>query len=490
MFRNQPKFKIYLLVCDLVIVYGAFLLAIAAMPGPFERYLGSKPWEMVNSLSSYAIFSFIYTFIFFFNNLYKRNITTTVYRQFILILKSLITGTIINLFLLLVFNLDFLIDVGKNIFFLFFWISLLLFTFTRVLVTKKLFLFLSQKGLYPVRVLIVGADKEGRYVAEKLSSDPFSNFQIVGFLDDYKETGQFVYKGHTNLGHIDDLEKVINEFKIKEIIIAIHKAPYTRLIQIAEACLHTGRVVRIYSDLLVIVVNKINVEFYAGIPMVMLSEVSNLGSVYPFKRPLDIVASIVVLVVLSPLFALIALGIKLSSKGPIIFKQTRIGQRGKPFNFYKFRSMHLGGNSEEHKAFVQNFIKGNISDGHEKQGNNEIKVFKIKNDPRIFPFGRFIRKTSLDEFPQFFNVLKGEMSLVGPRPCLPYEWEAYETWHQNRLNCLPGCTGIWQALGRSSVSFKEMVILDLYYLSNMSIFLDIRIMLKTFPVIFFGHGAF
>lgn len=486
--KNQPRFKVYLLIFDLVVLFTSFVLAIAAMPGPFERHLGSTPWEMANSLSSYAIFSFIYAFLFFYKNLYKRNILTTAYRQFILILKSLIIGSVVCLFLLLMFNLDFLIRAGKNIFVLFFCISLILFTLTRALTTKRLFLFLSQRGIYPERVLIIGADKEGRYVADQLVNDRFSNFQIIGFLDDYKDIGHPVLKDYSNLGRLEDLRQVVDELQIDEIIIAIHRAPYTRLIQIVEACLNTGCVVRIYSDLLEIVVNKINVESYAGIPMVMLSQVSDSGAFYPLKRPFDIVASLLAIVALSPLFAFIALGIKLSSTGPVIFKQTRIGQRGKPFDFYKFRSMHVGGTSEEHKAFVQNFIKEDSSEG--ERPKDKIKVFKITNDPRIFPFGRLIRKTSLDEFPQFFNVLKGDMSLVGPRPCLPYEWEAYEIWHKNRLNCLPGCTGIWQALGRSTVSFKEMVILDLYYLSNMSIFLDVRIILKTFPVIFFGHGAF
>jgi lipopolysaccharide/colanic/teichoic acid biosynthesis glycosyltransferase len=147
--------------------------------------------------------------------------------------------------------------------------------------------------------------------------------------------------------------------------------------------------------------------------------------------------------------------------------------------------MHVNNDDSGHKKFVQDFIQN--SNACAEKG---LKVFKITNDPRIFPFGKFIRKTSLDEFPQLYNVLKGDMSLVGPRPCLPYEWECYKPWHRERLNSLPGCTGIWQALGRSSVSFKEMVILDLYYLSNVSFWLDFKIVLKTFPVIFLGKGGF
>ena len=202
------------------------------------------------------------------------------------------------------------------------------------------------------------------------------------------------------------------------------------------------------------------------------------------KRILDIILSSFALLILSPLFLFIAIGIKLSSKGPVIFKQKRIGKGGSSFNFYKFRSMHLGNSDSTHKEYVQNFIKKKIH-----QQGDDLQVYKITDDPRIFKFGKFIRKTSLDEFPQFFNVLKGDMSLVGPRPCLDYEWECYEKWHKNRLNILPGCTGLWQALGRSSVSFEEMVILDLYYISNMTLWLDLRIVLQTIPVIFLGKGG-
>jgi len=227
------------------------------------------------------------------------------------------------------------------------------------------------------------------------------------------------------------------------------------------------------------------VEQYSGIPVIMLSQGRLDHPVWKIKRCIDIVISSIALILLSPLFAGIALGIKLSSPGPVFFQQIRIGKNGRSFDFYKFRSMHVDSDSEEHKKFVKDFIKK--SDGC---AQDEIKVFKIANDPRIFKFGTFLRKTSLDEFPQFFNVLKGDMSLVGPRPCLPYEWECYGDWHKNRLNVLPGCTGMWQALGRSSVSFEEMVVLDMYYISNMSMWLDIRIILLTFPVIFLGKGGY
>jgi len=254
---------------------------------------------------------------------------------------------------------------------------------------------------------------------------------------------------------------------------------------LVETCLATQKVVRIYSDFLNVIAEKIRVEFYGNIPVVMLAQFAIQGGAWRVKRLIDMVLALVAILTLSPFLLLIAAAIKLSSPGPVFFKQTRIGLGGAPFDFFKFRSMHISNDESKHKQFVQDFIQKG------KQGGDQnIQVFKITDDPRIFKFGKFIRKTSLDEFPQLFNVLKGDMSLVGPRPCLPYEWECYDEWHKNRLNILPGCTGLWQALGRSSVTFEEMVILDLYYISNMSLWLDLKIVLQTIPVIFFGKGGY
>jgi lipopolysaccharide/colanic/teichoic acid biosynthesis glycosyltransferase len=163
----------------------------------------------------------------------------------------------------------------------------------------------------------------------------------------------------------------------------------------------------------------------------------------------------------------------------------RIGKNGKPFTFYKFRSMTVGSDQEHfHRERVTGFIrtKGKIQEGEE--------VFtKIVDEARITRVGRWLRKFSLDELPQLLNVLRGEMSLVGPRPCLPYEWDHYEEWHKHRLRVVPGCTGMWQVSGRSAVSFEDMVVLDLYYIHNSSLLMDLRLLIKTVPVMIFGDGA-
>ncbi len=202
------------------------------------------------------------------------------------------------------------------------------------------------------------------------------------------------------------------------------------------------------------------------------------------KSVVDVVVSILALLVLLPLFILIMLAIKLTSEGPVFVRQTRLGYHAKPFQFLKFRSMYKGSNSRIGKEYVERLISG----GFGKMG--ETPVYKIGADPRITPIGRVLRRTSLDELPQFINVLLGQMSLVGPRPALPYEWQCYEDWHKKRLSCRPGITGLWQVRGMSGTTFNEMVMLDLEYIKSQSIFLDLKILVRTPRIVLTGAGTY
>jgi exopolysaccharide biosynthesis polyprenyl glycosylphosphotransferase len=207
------------------------------------------------------------------------------------------------------------------------------------------------------------------------------------------------------------------------------------------------------------------------------------------KRAMDVTCSLMALILLSPLFAFIAIAIKLTSKGPVLFRQQRIGQYGVSFTFLKFRSMYFGNDPKIHQDYVKSFISaGAESTGHKDEAK---PVYKLRDDPRITPLGKVLRKTSLDELPQFFNVLIGEMSLVGPRPPVPYEFDAYDRWHRSRLlETKPGITGLWQVSGRSKTTFDEMVRLDLQYARAWSLWLDIKILLKTPRAVFSGEGAY
>jgi exopolysaccharide biosynthesis polyprenyl glycosylphosphotransferase len=204
-----------------------------------------------------------------------------------------------------------------------------------------------------------------------------------------------------------------------------------------------------------------------------------------FKRAMDVAGALALLLLFSPLLLVIAVAVKLSSKGPVLFRQQRVGQYGARFTFLKFRSMFVDNNADIHKEYVRKLIAGKA----DQRGGEG--VFKITDDPRITPIGKILRRTSLDELPQFLNVLRGDMSLVGPRPPLPYEVEAYDVWHRRRLlEARPGITGLWQVNGRCRTRFDEMVRLDLQYARKQSLWLDVKILLRTPAAVLSGDGAY
>jgi lipopolysaccharide/colanic/teichoic acid biosynthesis glycosyltransferase len=207
---------------------------------------------------------------------------------------------------------------------------------------------------------------------------------------------------------------------------------------------------------------------------------------FAVKRAFDVLFALAVIVLGLPFYGLIAALIKLTSEGPVLFVQDRVGKDGRPFKFYKFRTMLVDNNDSEHRNFAEDFIKGRLM----SESAEGKRVFKLQNDPRVTSIGRFLRRSSLDELPQFINVLRGEMTLVGPRPPLSYELAHYKEWHRGRLVVRPGLTGLWQVSGRSTVPFDEMVMLDLYYIENWSLALDVKIIVRTIPVMLFGFGGY
>jgi exopolysaccharide biosynthesis polyprenyl glycosylphosphotransferase len=207
------------------------------------------------------------------------------------------------------------------------------------------------------------------------------------------------------------------------------------------------------------------------------------------KRIMDTVGGALALLIFAPVLLAIAIAIKLTSKGPVFFRQKRVGQYGEQFVFLKFRSMHVNNDASAHKAFVRQLIAGQAA-GDPSNGNGQA-VYKLTKDPRITRVGAFLRKTSLDELPQFWNVLRGEMSLVGPRPAIAYEVEAYDIWHRRRvLEAKPGITGLWQVNGRSRIKFDDMVRLDLRYAKTWSPWMDLKILIRTPAAVVFGDGAY
>jgi lipopolysaccharide/colanic/teichoic acid biosynthesis glycosyltransferase len=227
-------------------------------------------------------------------------------------------------------------------------------------------------------------------------------------------------------------------------------------------------------------------RFYPDLPR---NERARRGALIT-KRAVDIMGTSALLLLLSPVLFVIAALVKLSSRGPVLFRQTRIGRNGQTFTFLKFRSMHANNDSKIHQEYVAKFIARQAAEINNGEGT-KAPCFKIKNDARVTSIGRILRRSSLDELPQLFNVLKGDMSLVGPRPPVPYEFEKYDIWHRRRsLEARPGITGLWQVSGRSRMTFEEMVRLDLKYARKWSVWMDLKILFQTPKAVFSGDGAY
>lgn len=223
-------------------------------------------------------------------------------------------------------------------------------------------------------------------------------------------------------------------------------------------------------------------EFYVPVDARRMAGVTGI-----IKRIFDLTASILLALAVLPVLVTLAVLVKCSSSGPILFVQERLGRNGRPFKFYKFRSMRVDADDTVHRRFAAMFINGD-EEGC-KRSNGGKQLFKLEKDPRVTGIGAWMRRTSLDELPQLFNIIKGDMSVVGPRPPIAYEIENYRPWHFERLKVAPGLTGLWQVMGRSKVSFDEMVHLDLHYINHWSLALDLKILLKTVPVVLRGTGG-
>lgn len=332
---------------------------------------------------------------------------------------------------------------------------------------------LRKRGIGLSRLLVVGAGTQGRLIMQNIVAQPDLGYNVVGFVDDQRteDIGRF-----RALGTLDDIPRLIYETGIDEVIIALPSASHKRIIDIMMLCQREGVGFRIVPDFFELSLSKVDINDMNGIPLIGIREVSIQGWNLMIKRLLDLAVSLLVLVVTSPLIAVIALAIKLDSPGPVLYTQTRVGRAGRHFQFYKFRSMKVG--AEEELA--------SLADLNEASG----PIFKIRNDPRLTRVGRFLRRLSLDELPQFYNILIGDMSLVGPRPPLPREVEQYEDWHFKRLDVSPGLTGLWQVSGRSELTFDEMVLLDIWYIENWSLGLDLKILLRTIPAVLLARGAY
>lgn len=409
--------------------------------------------------------------IFAVRGLYAIRLTGTWFRQ----VWNIISSATLGLGFVIAYYFVFQPTGSSRLIVLFTWaIVIVLLSASRLIVSGVVGL-LYRVGLGETRMLVVGSGRLGKMIMQHIAAKPNLGYSIIGFLHDMNEPpsdfGRFKM-----LGTLDDLGLAIRSMQIDEVIIALPSHMHQHAVRSVKMCERLGTSFKLIPDLYELSLSRIDMETIEGIPLIGIKQVSLNTAQRLITRLVDVSVSVLILVLGSPLWLTIALIVGVTSRGPIIFKQTRIGLNGQPFKIFKFRSMYQDADQRLALLWQRNEASG--------------PLFKMKDDPRRTPIGKFLRSTSLDEIPNLFNIIKGEMSLVGPRPPLPSEVAQYDEWQKGRLGIKPGLTGLWQVRGRSDLSFDEGVLMDLYYIENWSMRLYFQILFRTIPAVLFRRGAY
>jgi len=447
------------------------LIAIKVLPeySNTSRFNPLSWVKQVPVFSDYALFLGIflvtYTFALLQNELFSGKAESSYFEQYLTRFRAIIFSFLITLGLTFLLKTTFLYS---RITLVSFVILALIQSMLWLVARHRAYSVFYNTGFIKNHVLIVGAGRVGRELGNQILQSDIKKNHFIGYLDDLKS-------GPNILGKSSDLENVLQQRRVDVIYITI---PSER--KIIESMLHTVykydvdiRIIpEMFDRMATVFAFRNDLEY----PCLQIVKTPLRGMNIIIKRLADIFGSITMLFLLAPLFLALSILIKFDSRGTIFYKQQRVGKNGIPFRMVKFRSMYQ-------EADVR---KGSLLQVNEATG----PVFKLRNDPRITRIGRFLRKYSLDELPQLWNVLKGEMSLVGPRPPLPEEVEKYTDYHWRRMDVLPGMTGLWQVSGRSDLDFDKWIDLDIYYIERWSFSLEIKILIKTIPVVIKGTGAY
>ena len=463
--RTELLFNFLLLPIDLLMVAAAFILAYY-----IRSYTEIMPviyvWPLFEYLKFMVKIIVFWPFIFALEGLYNTRNTRKGLDEFAGIFVGVSAG--IMLVVLWIF-------LSRSFFFsrliiVYTWFLAIVFVTVGRRLIRGLQRYLYRYKIGVRRVAVLGDNGISEIIAGQIHGDRKLGYQLVGMItikNNCKKLKDFRY-----LGLFSDLKDIIGKYRLDEVIITDTALPEKQILKIVEICKLKNVLLKVVPNLFKIISSNIDFTTFAGAPIIEYKRTSLDGWGKIAKRAFDLIFASVVLILALPLNLVIALIIKLDSKGSVLFRQERVGAEGN-FNFYKFRSMYDGAEKEHNK-----YMK--------KYGN----MFKLKEDPRTTRFGKFLRRTSLDELPQFINVLKGEMSIVGPRPPMPVEVRQYSDWQKQRLGIKPGITGLWQVSGRSDISFDEWVRLDVYYIENWNPWLDLQIILRTFVAIFKKRGAY
>ncbi|MDQ2976950.1 MAG: sugar transferase [Acidobacteriota bacterium] len=376
---------------------------------------------------------------------------------------------------------------ARSVFVLDFLIALASFYTIRLLL-RSAQTFFRVRGINLIPTLVVGRGPESAFCIKEMRERPSLGYRVIGVVESSVKGpgGSATYEGVPVISDLAGLPEAIRESGANEVIIADPQVDSDALFDVMMRCgRRRGIEFRIAPSLFNCLPSKTEVDQIGALPMIRLFREPLSDFARGTKRISDILIASLTLALLSPFWLLIALLIKLDSRGPVFYAQERVGMDGRIFVVYKFRTMHLDADSEIHRDYQRKFIAGHAE---ANVGDAEKPAYKLRNDPRITRVGRVLRRLSLDEVPQLFNVLRGDMSIVGPRPPIPYEVEAYELRHRKRLDMKPGLTGLWQVSGRNRLPFEEMVKLDLFYIENWSLLFDLKIVLRTVMVMLRGDG--
>ena len=386
-------------------------------------------------------------------------------------LKTVVKGGFILMSVLFVFKIQ---TISRTLILLFLFTDFILMGGERCC----LYFFLRhirKKGRNYRMILIVGTRKRAKAFAQLILQNKEWGLRIAGFVDNDPSLVGEELMGSRIIGTIDGLQEVLTAVQVDEVVFVVPRGWLDTIEDAILLCEKMGKRASISADLYHHKIARIGVEELSDWPLLSFNPTSSLDDVAAAKRAVDVVLSLLFLIPAIPALLLAALAVKLTSAGPVFFKQKRCGLNGRSFNMLKFRTM------------VENAetLKADLMHMNEMSG----PAFKIRKDPRITPIGRVLRKYSIDELPQFINVLKGDMSIVGPRPSMPSEVKEYDVWQRRRLSVRPGITCLWQIGGRNNIGFEDWVKLDLEYIDNCSLALDFKIILKTIPVVLIGTGV-
>ena len=463
--RHASGFRALLMLADAVL---AFVLLIALSIGRFgESWL--EVWRpLLEQPAVVAVgYAVAWVTVLWLHGLYRARARWTIRSEALAILRAtvvlgLITGTVLfafrlpdvsRLFLLLLFPSQWLVTLA-----------------TRV-VLRVAFERLRARGYNSRYVLVVGSKDRARGFAQKLEDHRELGLRIVGFLDD--EAPVDLPARWTYLGRIERIEELLHSQVIDEVALCLPFTDWDRMNALAKLCEEEGKIVRVPVDMLDRAFASGRFEDLDGTPVYSLVSGPDRAVALVVKRAFDVVVAGLALIVGSPILAGIALSIRLRDGSPMLFRQTRIGLHGRRFEMLKFRTMSVDAERRLEELMQQSEING--------------AAFKMSNDPRVTASGRFLRRTSLDELPQLWNVVRGDMSLVGPRPALPREVDTYDLWHRRRLSMKPGLTGLWQVSARRSADFDTWAELDLSYIDRWSLWLDLKILARTLPAAIEGR---